>query len=101
MGQTGPPPEHVVSRGQVHVLPLRGVVDPGHWERKEYDVGSEPVCGSGGLPGEGAISVKIGRQGVGDRRVRVVLECFLGGQSRRNSLQVLSHVLEHKGYSMA
>lgn len=61
VGWTGPPPELVDSRGQVQLLPLGGVVDPGYWERKGYDVGSEPVCGSGGLPGGGAISVKIGR----------------------------------------
>lgn len=59
VGWTGPPPEFVGSRGQVQPLPLGGVVDSGYWERKGYDVGSEPVCGSGGLPGGGAISVKL------------------------------------------
>lgn len=62
VGWTGPPPELVDSRGQVQLLPLGGVVDLEHWERKGYDVGSEPVCGSGELPGGGAVSVKIGRQ---------------------------------------
>lgn len=80
------------------------MVDPGHWEKKGYDEGSEPICGSEGLPGGGAISVKIGRQmncqGVGDGRVKVTLECFLGRQTNRNSLPVLSYALEHKGYSM-
>lgn len=48
--------------------------------------------------------MKIGRQmnwqGVGDGRVKVILEWFLGRQSNSNSLQVLSYALEHKGYSM-
>lgn len=103
VGWTDPPPELVHSRSQVQLLPL-GVVDPGHWERKGYDEGSEPVCESEGLPGGGAIPVKIGRQmnwqGVGDGRVKVTLECFLGRQTNRNLLQVSSYALEHKGYSM-
>lgn len=39
VGWTGPPPELVDSRGQVQLLPLGGVVEPGYWERKGYDEG--------------------------------------------------------------